>query len=398
MRTGPNIPGSSFRVAGQAQIHAWQAIDIKETSIGTPFALIPVTIKRETLGMQIQSNGGETWRPTPQAPTPPKPNSPYPLALTPSPTEEGADQKSGDFQAWGDDGLSFFDFIDVINPLQHLPIVGPVYRDITGDELGPIPRVAGGTLFFGPLGLVSSAIDVISEQITGKDVGGNIMTVMNDTDEETKPNPESVMIENPSETVSIGATDPVVAGTDAGEILDPVSAWAMSELNFRQAEAEKMGLNMPVRSYSYMLAGATAPEVASLPASALTASAPVSAPASAPASAPLPAAQVAAESQAASLRQQTAAPQPNLDQIKRAAAAYSAAYQAAASSKSVALAPERPLASATGPSKLNQRTPPGSLAKDGGWFAQTMLDALAKSRAAGASLTNPAASATTNGL
>ncbi|MGB6086494.1 MAG: hypothetical protein WBF74_07845, partial [Parvibaculum sp.] len=32
--------------------------------------------------------------------------------------------------------FGFSDFLDVINPLQHIPIVSSIYRELTGDELG----------------------------------------------------------------------------------------------------------------------------------------------------------------------------------------------------------------------------------------------------------------------
>ena len=35
---------------------------------------------------------------------------------------------------WGDDGFSFGDILDLINPLQHIPIVGTIYRAVTGDD------------------------------------------------------------------------------------------------------------------------------------------------------------------------------------------------------------------------------------------------------------------------
>lgn len=75
-----------------------------------------------------------------------------------------------------DSGKSFFDdVLDVVNPLQHLPIVGTVYRAITGDQIGDVEKVAGDTLYGGPIGLVSSLADVAFEKITGKDFGSTVM-------------------------------------------------------------------------------------------------------------------------------------------------------------------------------------------------------------------------------
>jgi hypothetical protein len=78
--------------------------------------------------------------------------------------------------AKADSGDSFFDdVLDVVNPLQHLPIVGTVYRAITGDKIGDVEKVAGDTLYGGPIGLVSSLADVAFEKITGKDFGDTVM-------------------------------------------------------------------------------------------------------------------------------------------------------------------------------------------------------------------------------
>ncbi len=46
-----------------------------------------------------------------------------------------------------DTDLSWGDFLDLINPLQHIPVVGTLYRELTGDEIKPEIRVAGSALF-----------------------------------------------------------------------------------------------------------------------------------------------------------------------------------------------------------------------------------------------------------
>jgi len=75
-----------------------------------------------------------------------------------------------------DSGHSFWgDVLDVVNPLQHLPVVGTVYRAITGDQIGDVEKVAGDTLYGGPIGLVSSLADVAFEKITGQDFGSTVM-------------------------------------------------------------------------------------------------------------------------------------------------------------------------------------------------------------------------------
>ncbi|MFP5468360.1 MAG: hypothetical protein ACLGGZ_01310 [Alphaproteobacteria bacterium] len=75
-------------------------------------------------------------------------------------------------------GFSFAGFLDMINPLQHIPVVSSIYRRITGDEITPVGRVAGDTMFFGALGLASSLINTVIEKVTGKDAGDHVMTAM----------------------------------------------------------------------------------------------------------------------------------------------------------------------------------------------------------------------------
>jgi hypothetical protein len=76
-----------------------------------------------------------------------------------------------------DDGYEFSDVIDMINPLQHLPVVGMIYRHITGDTLKPISQIIGGTVFGGPVGAVSSTVNVIVENRTGKDITENVLAM-----------------------------------------------------------------------------------------------------------------------------------------------------------------------------------------------------------------------------
>jgi len=80
--------------------------------------------------------------------------------------------------------MSFLDIVDVINPLQHIPGVSTVYRDLTGDELSPAARVAGGTLYFGPIGLITSTINAVVESVTGEDIGEHVADFFRGDEEE----------------------------------------------------------------------------------------------------------------------------------------------------------------------------------------------------------------------
>lgn len=74
---------------------------------------------------------------------------------------------------------SFFDhLLDTINPLQQLPIIGTLYRHLTGDTISPVSRMAGGALFGGPIGFVVSAVNAALEDGTGKDAGEHLIAMV----------------------------------------------------------------------------------------------------------------------------------------------------------------------------------------------------------------------------
>ena len=52
--------------------------------------------------------------------------------------------------------LGLKDVLDVINPLQHIPIVSTIYRSVTGDTMNDVPKFLGSALFNGPVGLVAA--------------------------------------------------------------------------------------------------------------------------------------------------------------------------------------------------------------------------------------------------
>ncbi len=63
---------------------------------------------------------------------------------------------------------SFGDFIDMINPLQHIPLVNLLYRNLTGDQIGGAAQVVGGALFGGPIGAIAGTATAIAEYQTGQ--------------------------------------------------------------------------------------------------------------------------------------------------------------------------------------------------------------------------------------
>lgn len=91
-----------------------------------------------------------------------------------------ARQRELGFDGESDGDFSFDDFLDIINPLQHIPVISTLYREITGDEISPTARVLGGTLFGGPTGFVSAAANALYEEIAGEDIGQSVLALFSD--------------------------------------------------------------------------------------------------------------------------------------------------------------------------------------------------------------------------
>ncbi|WP_053005830.1 hypothetical protein [Kiloniella spongiae] len=95
--------------------------------------------------------------------------------------------------------FGFFDFLDVINPLQHIPVISTLYREITGDEIQPAARVAGGMIFGGPTGFITAIANSVSKETTGKDIGENILEAFLGSDEDDQSPIQTAALEVSSE-------------------------------------------------------------------------------------------------------------------------------------------------------------------------------------------------------
>ncbi len=92
-----------------------------------------------------------------------------PITVTPAVSASAA------APADSDTGFTFGDLIDIVNPLQHIPVVSTIYRAITGDTIKDFPKIAGDTLYGGPEGFLSSLADTVFTKITGKSVGDTML-------------------------------------------------------------------------------------------------------------------------------------------------------------------------------------------------------------------------------
>lgn len=86
------------------------------------------------------------------------------------------------FALFGEDGFTFADLLDIVNPLQHIPVVGTLYRRLTGDGLDPGARLVGGALFGGPIGVVLAGANAALEDATGRDAGDHVLALFDGGD------------------------------------------------------------------------------------------------------------------------------------------------------------------------------------------------------------------------
>ncbi len=65
--------------------------------------------------------------------------------------------------------ISFAEFLRALNPLHHLPVIGMIYREATGETIPPVLRVIGGGLFGGPVGMLSAAVMATLDEFRAAD-------------------------------------------------------------------------------------------------------------------------------------------------------------------------------------------------------------------------------------
>lgn len=64
--------------------------------------------------------------------------------------------------------VTFGEMLSALNPLHHIPVVGWIYRQITGETIQPAFRVLGGLLTGGPIGAIASAVGALAEELIGQ--------------------------------------------------------------------------------------------------------------------------------------------------------------------------------------------------------------------------------------
>ena len=91
--------------------------------------------------------------------------------VAPTPAPSSASTPGSGLPLWSHGSFSFKDLLDIVNPLQHLPIIGSVYRYLTGDEPSGGARIVGDALYGGPIGFGVGVVSTLLTDSNGHDLG-----------------------------------------------------------------------------------------------------------------------------------------------------------------------------------------------------------------------------------
>jgi len=148
-----------------------------------------------------------TW----SAPVAVEPSRPADASPVPVPKPAADKTPTGRVQAAAD-GFGFKDFLDVINPLQHIPGISELYRAISGDRISDGARYSGNALYGlalgGPVGFTI---------MTGYSIASS---AIGDLPGRENPDAQAAAVPVPPEK-PVAAAEPTVAASSAtqGEVL-----------------------------------------------------------------------------------------------------------------------------------------------------------------------------------
>ncbi len=74
--------------------------------------------------------------------------------------------------------VTFDDVVDLINPLHHLPVIGDLYRSITGDKISGMAKVGGAFIFGGIAGGFVAHAQTLYESSKGESVGDTLLAAV----------------------------------------------------------------------------------------------------------------------------------------------------------------------------------------------------------------------------
>lgn len=186
-----------------------------------------------------------------------------------------------------DDGLSFWDVLDVINPLQHIPLVSTIYRELTGDKIGDAARIAGGALFGGPIGLAAAGVDFAVKALTGKHMDEHMVAMVSGDDAPPPATADSPAVAEAGDAVARAAArapaSPAGTASDAAPQAAPQAASETTVASTADGRWFPIGDQHRRNAFMPLSAGAREAEARAAKAAALDAQAQAAAQAKVPA-------------------------------------------------------------------------------------------------------------------
>lgn len=101
------------------------------------------------------------------------------VSYAPGSTQSYLSQSNNDKDFFGKNGFSIGTVIDAINPLKNLPVVSDIYDKITNSEpSAPASKLAGGALYGGVFGFVTSLFDSLVGEVSGENLAGHVLSLL----------------------------------------------------------------------------------------------------------------------------------------------------------------------------------------------------------------------------
>lgn len=134
------------------------------------------------------------------------------FASAPTPSPAPGSLLAPGAKVWQDgETTSFRDVLAILNPLQHIPIVSSIYRAATGDDIGFMPRVLGGTLYGGPIGLAIGLANGLMKEETGRDAGETVIASLFGKDAPSAPDIPTDLAAEAPKTIQVASAAPAAA-------------------------------------------------------------------------------------------------------------------------------------------------------------------------------------------
>ncbi|MTJ81340.1 MAG: hypothetical protein F8N37_10015 [Telmatospirillum sp.] len=152
-----------------------------------------------------------------------------------------------------DDGPSFSDIIDVLNPLQHIPVINTIYQHITGDKEGAVADLVGGMIWGGPIGLGAAMANLVVEDNTGKSISDNVIGIFSDEPQ------GAVAVNGTARPVTTASRTDAPETTTAAVLPEPVETLPVDGTATTPATGATTASPAPVSAGGFMIFGASQP-------------------------------------------------------------------------------------------------------------------------------------------